>query len=131
MLFGIEETNIFPKEFSESMARINPELGADDVSRLLADGKLLLDNEDLGKAFYDRLTERSGARLIGASRTSRTTASTLLPNTTCKNGDDEFRPDITLLINGMPLVFIEVKKAQQPRRCAGRAQPHHHAQPQS
>jgi type I restriction enzyme R subunit len=28
----------------------------------------------------------------------------------CKNGDDEFRPDITLLINGMPLVFIEVKK---------------------
>lgn len=29
---------------------------------------------------------------------------------TCKNGDDEFRPDITLLINGMPLSFIEVKK---------------------
>lgn len=27
-----------------------------------------------------------------------------------KNGEDEFRPDITLLINGMPLVFIEVKK---------------------
>jgi len=29
---------------------------------------------------------------------------------TYKNGDDEFRPDITLLINGMPLAFIEVKK---------------------
>jgi type I restriction enzyme R subunit len=29
---------------------------------------------------------------------------------TCKNGEDEFRPDITLLINGMPLAFIEVKK---------------------
>jgi type I restriction enzyme, R subunit len=29
---------------------------------------------------------------------------------TCKNGDEEFRPDITVLINGMPLVFIEVKK---------------------
>ncbi|MEF9673251.1 type I restriction endonuclease [Pseudomonas sp. PCH446] len=28
----------------------------------------------------------------------------------CRNGDDEFRPDITLLINGMPLAFIEVKK---------------------
>jgi type I restriction enzyme R subunit len=26
------------------------------------------------------------------------------------NGDEEFRPDITVLINGMPLVFIEVKK---------------------
>ena len=29
---------------------------------------------------------------------------------TCKNGQDEFRPDITLFINGLPLVFIEVKK---------------------
>ena len=28
----------------------------------------------------------------------------------CINGDEEFRPDITLLVNGMPLVFIEVKK---------------------
>jgi len=28
----------------------------------------------------------------------------------CKNDDEEFRPDITLLINGLPLVFIEVKK---------------------
>eukprot|EP01034_Spumella_vulgaris_P044460 gene44460-55298_t len=52
-----EETNIFPTQFSEAIARINPELGADDVSRLLADVKLLLDNEDLGKAFYERLTE--------------------------------------------------------------------------
>ena len=29
---------------------------------------------------------------------------------TYKNGEDEFRPDITLLINGMPLIFLEVKK---------------------
>jgi type I restriction enzyme, R subunit len=35
-----------------------------DVTRLLADVKLLLDNEDLGKAFYDRLIERSGTRLL-------------------------------------------------------------------
>jgi type I restriction enzyme R subunit len=27
-----------------------------------------------------------------------------------QNGDDEFRPDITLLINGLPLSFTEVKK---------------------
>ena len=30
--------------------------------------------------------------------------------TTCKNGQDEFRPDITLFVNGLPLVFVEVKK---------------------
>ena len=26
------------------------------------------------------------------------------------NGEDEFRPDITLLVNGIPLAFVEVKK---------------------
>ena len=55
------DTNILPVLFNEAIARINPELLADDVTRLLADVKLLLDNEDLGKAFYDRLTERSGS----------------------------------------------------------------------
>ncbi|WP_312193060.1 type I restriction endonuclease, partial [Sphingobacterium sp.] len=29
---------------------------------------------------------------------------------TYKNGNDEFRPDITVLINGIPLSFLEVKK---------------------
>ena len=29
---------------------------------------------------------------------------------TYQNGEDEFRPDITLLVNGLPLAFIEVKK---------------------
>lgn len=104
-----EETNIFPTQFSEAIARINPELGADDVSRLLADVKLLLDNEDLGKAFYERLTERSGSRLIDFENFDNNSFH-VVTELTCKNGDDEFRPDITLLINGMPLAFIEVKK---------------------
>lgn len=104
-----EETNIFPKEFSEAMARINPELGADDVLRLLADVKLLLDNEDLGRAFYERLTARSGSRLIDFESFENNSFH-VVTELTCKNGEDEFRPDITLLINGMPLVFIEVKK---------------------
>lgn len=104
-----EETNIFPKQFCEAIARINPQLDADDVSRLLADVKLLLDNEDLGKAFYDRLTERSGSRLIDFENFDNNSFH-VVTELTCKNGDDEFRPDITLLINGMPLAFIEVKK---------------------
>lgn len=104
-----EETNIFPALFSDAIARINPELSAEDIGRLLIDVQLLLDNEDLGKAFYDRLTERSGIRLIDFENFSNNSfhVVTELP---CKNGDDEFRPDITLLINGMPLAFIEVKK---------------------
>lgn len=104
-----EETNIFPDLFRTSMARINPGLDADDIDRLLADVKLSLENEDLGKAFYEKLTERSGTRLIDFADFSNNSFH-VVTELTCKNGDDEFRPDITLLINGMPLVFIEVKK---------------------
>jgi type I restriction enzyme R subunit len=104
-----EETNIFPDIFREAISRINPTLESDDIGRLLEDVKLSLENEDLGKAFYERLTERSGTRLIDFADFSNNSfhVVTELP---CKNGDDEFRPDITLLINGLPLIFIEVKK---------------------
>lgn len=104
-----KQTNIFPALFCSSLARINPAVEADDIDRLLAEVKLLLDNEDLGQAFYDRLTERSGTCLIDFENFDNNSfhVVTELP---CRNGDDEFRPDITLLINGMPLAFIEVKK---------------------
>lgn len=104
-----EETNIFPELFRAAIARINPDIEADDIDRQLADVKLLLDNEDLGKAFYERLTERSGIRLIDFENFDNNSFH-VVTELTCKNGDDEFRPDITLLINGMPLAFIEVKK---------------------
>jgi type I restriction enzyme, R subunit len=103
------ETNIFPDVFRTAIARINPSLAAADVDRLFTDAKLLLDNEDLGKAFYEKLTERSGARLIDFTDFNNNSFH-VVTELTCKNGDDEFRPDITLLINGMPLAFIEVKK---------------------
>ncbi|BBJ22394.1 type I restriction-modification system endonuclease [Candidatus Nitrotoga sp. AM1P] len=104
-----DETNIFPDLFRAAIARINPGIESDDIDRLLTDVKLLLDNEDLGKAFYEKLTERSGNRLIDFENFSNNSFH-VVTELTCKNGNDEFRPDITLLINGMPLVFIEVKK---------------------
>lgn len=104
-----DETNIFPGLFSEAIARLNPELKAEDIDRLFVDVKLLLDNEDLGHAFYERLTERSGTRLIDFENFNNNSFH-VVTELTYKNGDDEFRPDITLLVNGMPLVFIEVKK---------------------
>jgi type I restriction enzyme, R subunit len=104
-----EETNIFPEQFRTAIARINPGVEIGDIDRLLTDVKLLLDNEDLGKAFYEKITERSGIRLIDFTDFSNNSFH-VVTELTCKNGDDEFRPDITLLINGMPLVFIEVKK---------------------
>lgn len=104
-----EETNIFPELFSSAIARINPSIDSADIERLFIDVKLSLDNEDLGKAFYEKLTERSGIKLIDFTDFSKNSFH-VVTELTCKNGDDEFRPDITLLINGMPLAFIEVKK---------------------
>lgn len=104
-----EDTNIFPDIFRSAIAHINPGIETDDIHRLLADVKLALDNEDLGNVFYEKLTERSGARLIDFTDFSNNSFH-VVTELTYKNGDDEFRPDITLLINGMPLVFIEVKK---------------------
>lgn len=104
-----EETNIFPDLFRSAIARINPSIDSTDIERLFIDVKLSLDNEDLGKAFYEKLTERSGTKLIDFTDFSNNSFH-VVTELTCKNGDDEFRPDITLLINGMPLAFIEVKK---------------------
>ena len=104
-----EGTNIFTEIFAESILRINPDADESDVKRLFEDVSLALDNEDLGKAFYELLTATSGIRLIDFKNFDNNSfhVVTELPY---KNGDDEFRPDITLLINGMPLAFVEVKK---------------------
>lgn len=106
-------TNIFPDLFLKAIAKINSHIEQDDVVRLLEEVKLSLDNEDLGKAFYEKLTARSGIKLIDFEHFNNNSFH-VVTELTYKNGDEEFRPDITLLINGMPLVFIEVKKPNNP-----------------
>lgn len=80
-----------------------------DVKRVFETVSLALDNEDLGQAFFNILTATSGVRLIDF-RNFDNNSFHVVTELTCKNGDDEFRPDVTLLINGMPLAFVEVKK---------------------
>jgi type I restriction enzyme, R subunit len=104
-----ENTNIFTDIFSESIARINPELEDQEIKRTFEKISLVLDNEDLGEEFYKLLTATSGTKLIDFKNFDNN-AFHVVTELTCKNGEDEFRPDITLLINGMPLAFIEVKK---------------------
>ena len=103
------ESNIFPALFQSAISKINPDLAEADINRLLADVKLTLDNDDLGLAFYSKMTDRSGIKLIDFENFNNNSFN-VVTELTYQNGDEEFRPDITLLINGMPLVFIEVKK---------------------
>ena len=104
-----ESTNIFTDIFHESIKRINPDLSDLEAKQCFDEISLCLENEDLGKAFYEKLIDRSGTRLIDFEDFSNNTFN-VVTELTYKKDDEEFRPDIILLINGMPLVFIEVKK---------------------
>lgn len=104
-----ETTNIFTNIFNTSIKRLNPEFTDGDVKRLYDEVSLSLENEDLGKAFYEKLTATSGTRIIDFENFNNNTFN-VVTELTYKKDDDEFRPDIILLINGMPLAFIEVKK---------------------
>jgi len=104
-----KSTNIFTDIFKESVQRLNPGLSDSDVTRFYDEVALCLENEDLGKAFYERLIEKSDTRLIDFEDFSNNTLN-VVTELTYKKDEEEFRPDIILLINGMPLVFIEVKK---------------------
>ena len=104
-----ENTNIFTDVFSKSILNINPDLDSGDIKRVFENVLLALDNEDLGEAFYKMLTSNSGVKLIDFNDFNNNSFH-VVTELTYKNGEDEFRPDITILINGMPLAFIEVKK---------------------
>ena len=105
--------NIFPELFEKAVLRINPDLRREDVPALLNELHLKLQGDDIGRSFHERLTARAGTRLIDFDDLDNNDwhVVTELPFV---NGEDEFRPDITLLVNGMPLAFVEVKKRMNP-----------------
>ena len=111
-LKGLEwdaSSNIVPSLFCQSVSAINPSATSSEIETALAHLDLVLDNEDLGKQFYEKITQTSGLKIIDFEDFDRNSFH-VVTEFTCKKGDEEFRPDITLLINGLPLVFIEVKK---------------------
>lgn len=104
-----EENNIVPSLFQAALSKLNPQATQAEINDCLNELDLLLDNEDLGKAFYQRITTQSGLRIIDFEDFQRNSLH-VVTEFPCKHGEEEFRPDVTLLINGLPLVFIEVKK---------------------
>jgi len=104
-----QETNIFPSLFAYGLKKLNPGIQDDDIARTLRDVTLLLENEDLGKAFFERLQSSGEVKLIDFDHFENNSLH-IVTELPCINGDEEFRPDITILVNGMPLAFIEVKK---------------------
>ncbi len=101
-------TNILIEVFRKQFCALNPEKEK-EFDLVLSTIRQELDNDDLGRSFYNRLKSVSPYRLIDFSDSSKNVYH-FTAEFTCKNGQNEFRPDITLFVNGLPLVFIEVKK---------------------
>lgn len=95
------DTNILIDSFTEAFERLNPTKNAKDS---LAEMKKRLNYDDLGKSFYEYLL-KSENQIIDFDNPNNNLYEmmTELPY-------KSFRPDITLFINGLPLVDIEVKQ---------------------
>ena len=102
------DTNILIDVFKQQFERLNPSAQG-EFAQALRSIRQELTNDDLGKSFYKRLTTVSPVRLIDFDNPQNNSFH-FTAELTCKNGQDEFRPDITLFVNGLPLCFIEVKK---------------------
>ncbi|WP_187946962.1 type I restriction endonuclease [Helicobacter pylori] len=94
-------TNILTDSFTKSFERLNPTKNAKDV---LAEMKKRLNYDDLGKSFYEYLL-KSERQIIDFDNPNNNLYE-MMTELTYKS----FRPDITLFINGLPLVNIEVKQ---------------------
>ncbi len=105
------KTNILVDVFLNAVKRLNPELSSQDASLLFTKIVNVADNDDLGREFYQMLSANSGVKLIDFENPDNNDWH-VTTEFTCENTDteDEFRPDITCFVNGLPLAFIEVKK---------------------
>ena len=110
-----DKTNILIDQFKAAFNKLNPECEEGDADKKLAEIQKSLNNDDLGRQFYNEIFLNPGAgRIIDLS-----SATNFLKNNTfqcatemtCGSLEgDNYRPDITLFVNGLPLAFIEVKK---------------------
>ena len=108
-------TNIDVDTFTKKLKDFNKDLSDSEIKLFIGQIQNMLNNEDLGREFYEKILQNKIYKVINFDETKETKESernvwecvTEMP---CENGNDSFRPDITLLINGLPLVFIEVKK---------------------
>ena len=102
------DTNILLSVFEQQFKKLNPEHEGEWM-QVLKDIRKELNDDDLGRGFYNRLKAVSPVKLVDFDNIEHNIFH-FTAEFTCKNGQDEFRPDITLFVNGLPLCFVEVKK---------------------
>lgn len=105
-------TNILKEVFVRSYMRINEAQGITEQDARQKCTELIKSCgfDDLGRDFYTKITSTSSLRCIDFEHPENNEWH-CTTEFTCRNDQtlDEFRPDITIFVNGLPLAFIEVK----------------------
>lgn len=109
------DTKIFVDRFTASIEKINNRtFTPNEITSILMDIHNSIRNNDLGKDFYNWLiTPVDKIKLIDFDNIHNNNFAVVDELPYCVEKDTEegsFRPDINILINGMPLGFLEVKK---------------------
>lgn len=104
--------NIFVDVFKNSMKNIN---GKDYSDEQLDDAikqiEILTDNRrDKGKGFYERLKAYNDMMLVNLDEPCKNDFRVVTELPFRGERDVTFRPDITILVNGIPMAFVEAKK---------------------
>lgn len=107
-------TNILTDYFTDAYCTLNPKAEKKDAEDMLVKIQKSLQNDDLGRQFYNEILLNTGERIIDLSSPVnfyKNNTFQVTTEMTCGSKDsDNYRPDITIFVNGLPLAFIEVKK---------------------
>lgn len=108
-------TKIFVNRFKPALEKINGRaLSYDEIKFILSDINTTIKSNDLGKSFYNWLINPlDKIKLIDLENIDNNDFAVVdeLPFNIIEGTEEgSFRPDINILINGMPLAFLEVKK---------------------
>ncbi|PEI70425.1 hypothetical protein CN526_27425 [Bacillus wiedmannii] len=106
-----KRNNIFVDIFAKSIRKINDKAYSDsEIQELIKEISMLTDNSiDKGKTFFDRLVKYNAVKLIDFNHIYDNDFR-VVTELSFIGERNTFRPDITILINGIPLGFMEVKK---------------------
>jgi type I restriction enzyme R subunit len=109
-----KKTKIFKSSFKKGLEKINGKVFTDDDVQALIDKiNLVISNNDLGREFYNWLINPGDKVKLVDFREDHIDDNVFEVVDELKFGEQEeghFRPDINILINGIPLAFLEVKK---------------------
>lgn len=108
------QTKIFINRLKPALERINDkELTDEEILAIISEINGLIKNNDLGREFYKRLISiEHEIKLIDFDNISNNDFAVVneLPFSIKEDTNEgSFRPDITILVNGIPLAFLEVK----------------------